>query len=150
MKTIATFSGEHRFLSNFWLVEIEMPPRWRLPMDFDLKYLSTEHAYQAAKTLDEDDRRWVQLAASAGEAKKRGGRVVLRSDWDAVKLDVMWDLIVEKFSHPDLRERLLGTGDAELIEGNHWGDTFWGVCRGEGANHLGRILMDVRATYRRQ
>ena len=150
MKTIASFSGEHRFLSNFWLVEIEMPPRWRLPTDLDLTYLSTEHAYQAAKTLDRDDRRWVQLAGSAGEAKKRGSRVVLRPDWDDVKLDVMWDLIVEKFSQPDLRARLLATGDAELIEGNHWGDIFWGVCRGEGANHLGRILMDVRAFYRSQ
>lgn len=150
MKTIAAFSGEHRFLSNFWLVEIEMPPRWRLPVDFGLKYRSTEHAYQAVKTLDEGDRLWVQQARTAGEAKKRGSQVTLRGDWDNIKLDVMWDLIVEKFSHPDLRERLLGTGDAELIEGNHWGDTFWGVCRGEGANHLGRILMDVRATYRRQ
>ena len=149
MKTIASFSGEHRFLSNFWPVEIEMPPRWRLPEDSGLKYLSTEHAFHAVKTLDADDRRWVRLAGNASEAKKRGHRVVLRPDWDAVKLDVMWDLTVEKFSQPALRARLLATGDAELIEGNHWGDTFWGVCRGEGSNYLGRILMDVRDIFRR-
>jgi predicted NAD-dependent protein-ADP-ribosyltransferase YbiA (DUF1768 family) len=50
-----------------------------------------------------------------------------------------------KFStHQELRERLLATGEAELIEGNTWNDTFWGVCKGEGQNWLGKILMEVR------
>ncbi len=47
--------------------------------------------------------------------------------------------------HFDLREKLLATGDRKLVEGNTWGDTFWGVCRGNGKNHLGKILMKIRA-----
>lgn len=41
---------------------------------------------------------------------------------------------------------LLDTGDAILEEGNHWNDTFWGVRlkNGQGQNHLGKILMQVR------
>jgi predicted NAD-dependent protein-ADP-ribosyltransferase YbiA (DUF1768 family) len=58
----------------------------------------------------------------------------------------MEDLVRLKFTtHPDLCERLLTTGDAELIEGNSWNDTFWGVCRGKGRNELGKVLMKVRS-----
>jgi predicted NAD-dependent protein-ADP-ribosyltransferase YbiA (DUF1768 family) len=58
----------------------------------------------------------------------------------------MEGLVRQKFSKdPVLRQRLLDTGDQDLVEGNTWGDTFWGVCRGQGSNWLGRILMDVRA-----
>lgn len=61
----------------------------------------------------------------------------------------MHDLVLRKFTaHPDLTELLLVTGDAELIEGNTWGDTTWGVCRGKGENLLGKILMAVRETLR--
>ena len=49
-----------------------------------------------------------------------------------------------KFQVPELREKLLATGDEELIEGNWWNDKFWGVCKGEGCNMLGLILMEVR------
>jgi len=34
---------------------------------------------------------------------------------------------------------------SNLVEGNSWNDVWWGVCEGEGENHLGRILMDIRA-----
>jgi predicted NAD-dependent protein-ADP-ribosyltransferase YbiA (DUF1768 family) len=56
----------------------------------------------------------------------------------------MRSLLRQKFAHPSMRERLLATGDEELIEGNWWGDTFWGVCNGEGQNQLGKLLMRVR------
>ena len=51
----------------------------------------------------------------------------------------------------DLRSLLVATGDRELIEGNTWGDTFWGVDKntGQGENHLGRILMELRDHYNR-
>jgi ribA/ribD-fused uncharacterized protein len=72
--------------------------------------------------------------------------VEIRRDWDEVKLRIMEGLVRQKFSKdPVLRQRLLDTGDQDLVEGNTWGDTFWGVCRGQGSNWLGRILMDVRA-----
>ena len=62
-------------------------------------------------------------------------------------LDVMRDLVVQKFSDPLLQSLLETTGDEELIEGNHWGDVFWGVCKGVGENHLGKILMKVRGRW---
>lgn len=40
--------------------------------------------------------------------------------------------------------KLLATRDRMLIEGNDWGDTFWGMVDGEGENNLGKILMRVR------
>ena len=63
-----------------------------------------------------------------------------------MRIDIMTALVTQKFNrHIDLRKKLLATGDEELIEGNWWGDTFWGVCRGKGDNHLGKILMEVRS-----
>lgn len=132
---ILAFTGENRFLSNFAAVRI----------DFDGEsYPSVEHAYQAAKTLDYSRRRRIRDAASAGEAKKLGRIVPLRPDWDRIKLDYMEDFLRQKFAQEPFRTQLLRTGDAELIEGNYWGDTFWGVYRGEGENHLGRLLMMIR------
>ena len=85
------------------------------------------------------------LGLSGGRAK-RLGRVELRSDWEEVKIEVMREVLRCKFSqNPDLKAKLIATGDAELIEGNNWNDRFWGVCRGVGQNHLGRLLMELRA-----
>ncbi len=77
----------------------------------------------------------------------RGG---LRAEWESMKLDVMEACVRDKFTrNADLRRRLLETGDAELVEGNTWGDRFWGVCDGEGENHLGRVLIKVRGELRK-
>jgi predicted NAD-dependent protein-ADP-ribosyltransferase YbiA (DUF1768 family) len=73
--------------------------------------------------------------------------VPIRSDWDEVKVEVMRALVRIKFS-TDLQPHLLSTGEAELVEGNWWGDQFWGVCDGKGENWLGRILMETRAAFR--
>jgi ribA/ribD-fused uncharacterized protein len=110
----------------------------------DYVYPSVEHAYQAAKTLDPKEREYFLQNVRPGLAKLKGKEVTLRPDWDSVKLKVMYDLVKQKFSTEPTRTMLLNTGDAELIEGNTWGDTFWGVFRGRGENHLGKILMQVR------
>jgi predicted NAD-dependent protein-ADP-ribosyltransferase YbiA (DUF1768 family) len=61
----------------------------------------------------------------------------------------MEDVVRAKFSqNPELCDQLLDTGDKTLIEGNHWGDRFWGVCDGVGENHLGQILEKVRTELR--
>ena len=77
---------------------------------------------------------------------------MLRPAWDDIKLNVMRDLVWRKFSEdPELRAKLLATGDAELVEGNAWGDTFWGVDQsGKGENHLGKILMETRTRLTKQ
>ena len=135
---ISSFSGEYRFLSNFWFVRIQY---------LGLTFLSIEHAYQAAKTPDVSSQRKIARAPTASEAKRLGRRVEIRYDWEKVKLNVMYELVKQKFNlpHIGLRGLLLSTGNRELIEGNHWDDTFWGVCNGVGQNHLGKTLMKVRA-----
>lgn len=135
MRVIDSFRGEYRFLSNFYACPIVYESEL---------YPSLEHAFQAAKTTDSDERKWVRLAARPGEAKRRGRRVTKREDWDDIRVSVMSELLFQKFNDRLLRQRLLNTGDAELIEGNDWGDVFWGVCRGRGENWLGKLLMEVR------
>lgn len=135
---IESFSGKYRFLSNFYSVNVV----------FDgIEYPSTENAYQAAKTLDVYTRsRFV--AMTAGQAKKFGRQIRIRPDWEIVKVGIMLELLREKFKRGAIRDRLLATGDAELIEGNTWGDRFWGVCNGVGENMLGKLLMQVREELR--
>lgn len=135
---IDRFTGEYLFLSNFWPVQIPYQ---------GLLYPSTENAYQAAKTLDQFQRYWFQ-SCTPGQAKRKGNAIALRADWEHVKLAVMEELLVIKFSDPWLHEQLMATGDHELVEGNTWGDTFWGVCGGRGHNHLGKLLMKIRDTLR--
>jgi ribA/ribD-fused uncharacterized protein len=133
---IEHFNGEYGFLSNFYTAEVVYE---------GIEYKSVEHAYQAAKSLDPAERNEVAMASTAGIAKKLGKHVTKRDDWDEIKLAVMFDLVMQKFkNHADLREKLIATGDQELVEGNWWGDRFWGVCKGTGENHLGKILMRVR------
>jgi ribA/ribD-fused uncharacterized protein len=132
---ITSFSGEYRWLSNFY--------RCNVILD-DIIYPSVEHAYQAAKTLNLRDRELIRRKPTAGMAKRYGKIVVMRPDWNDVRLAIMEDLVRQKFLTSSMERLLLSTGDAELIEGNYWGDTFWGVCRGVGENHLGKILMKIR------
>jgi ribA/ribD-fused uncharacterized protein len=140
-ETIASFTGQHRFLSNFFPA--------RVILDGEA-YASIEHAYQAAKTTDAAARApFREPKLTPGAAKRLGRRVLLRTDWESVKFDVMKDLVRQKFAVPELRDRLMATGSASLIEGNTWGDRIWGMVEKDGelvgANHLGRILMEVRA-----
>jgi hypothetical protein len=111
--------------------------------EFDDEYPSVEHAYQAQKTLDRKLRKCF-LTGNAGQAKRNGQRIELRKDWYDVSLNIMENLLKQKFSDNDLKQKLIETSDEELIEGNWWGDTFWGVCNGIGENHLGKLLMKVR------
>lgn len=136
MSTISAFVGKYRFLSNFY------PCRIHLDGVF---YPSVEHAYQAAKTADPGERKTIREAATPGEAKKAGRKVTLRPGWcEDMQLKIMKKLLQQKFSVEPLKSLLLDTGDAELVEGNTWRDTFWGVCNGQGKNQLGHLLTCVR------
>ena len=129
------FSGETGVLSNFTPCEVT----------FDSQlYPSVEHAYQAAKTYDLDHRSTIKLAYSAGHAKRLGKQLVLRSNWNSIRIDIMRDLLIQKFNIPEMRGLLLDTGDKYIEETNSWGDTFWGVCNGVGNNVLGNLLMEIR------
>lgn len=133
---ITSFTGEYRFLSNFWPAEVTFEGE---------VYPTVEHAYQAAKTLDKAERAFIQTCKTPGAAKRMGRTITIRDDWGKAKLQVMVELVTEKFQrHKDLLQKLKDTGDRQLIEGNTWGDTYWGVCEGEGENFLGKILMAAR------
>lgn len=137
--TIAKFSGTFRFLSNFYPAPVTMR---------GVVYPTTEHAFQAAKTLDLVQRAQIARCTTPGQAKRLGRKVTLRAEWEEIKMEVMLACLRAKFRHEPLRSMLLGTGDAQLVEGNEWGDTFWGVCKGEGKNVLGVQLMLVREELR--
>lgn len=139
---ITSFRDRHAFLSNF-----SPHPTF---MDGE-DYPSVEHAFQAAKTYDDQQRQQIRQARTPAQAKTLGRRATLRPDWEQVKYAIMLDLVRRKFKgDPDLQNRLLATGDRTLIEGNTWGDTIWGAvwnrkkARWEGNNLLGGILMKVR------
>ena len=136
MNRIEGFSGYFRYLSNFYKSVVEMDGHI---------YTTVEHAYQAAKTLDEEERQKIRSCLTPHEAKQLGQKIELRTDWEDIKLNVMEELIRQKFTvHETLKEALLLTEGYELEETNTWGDTYWGVCNGIGENHLGRLLMKIR------
>lgn len=136
---IDVFHGNYRWLSNFWPVVVHLD---------GVAYPTVEHAYQAAKTTDPVLREQIRRLPTPGGAKRAAKMIQVQDDWQDVKRDIMYNLVLEKFSDQILKEHLLATGNAILIEGNLWHDTYWGVCRGVGENHLGRILMQVRSSLR--
>jgi ribA/ribD-fused uncharacterized protein len=136
---IDSFRDDHFFLSNFYPVEIKLD---------GIVYLNAEAAFQAQKTFDIDEKNKFATMTPT-QAKRYGRKVKLREDWEDVKVSIMTEVVSQKFlQHPHLLEKLLQTGDEELVEGNKWGDRFWGVCKGKGKNNLGKILMKVREAYK--
>lgn len=143
MDQIISFDGEFSFLSNFYPCPVNV-------------YKSAEAAYQAQKCANLDDRKQF-IPLDAGPAKRLGRRVQVRLGWDDMCVDVMRDVVHTKFSsNPALAEKLIATGDAELIEGNYWHDNFFGDCvcpvcaKTPGENWLGRILMDEREALKKE
>jgi ribA/ribD-fused uncharacterized protein len=133
---ITSFENEFAFLSNFF----------HSPITYEgIKYPTVEAAFQAAKTFNESERKMIAAAETPGKAKRMGRKVQLRADWEQVKDGIMEELVRLKFtSSPTLAIQLWSTGDRELVEGNWWNDTYWGVCDGVGRNQLGKTLMKIR------
>jgi len=134
-QSIRGFFGPFRFMSNFVPCIVELD---------GLQFASTEHAYVAAKTLDQTKRLEISLVETAGQVKRLGRKIKLRADWEEVKIDIMRDLLIQKFAQEPFKSQLLATGDAYLEETNTWNDMFWGVCEGVGYNTLGWLLMEIR------
>lgn len=133
------FRDSYAFLSNFQPVSLHYN---------DVFYTSAEHAYQASKSLNRVDRERIAALETAAMAKQAGRHLwPIRPDWNVAKLFVMEDIIRLKFNlqHPELRRKLAETNPHDIVEDNHWGDRYWGKCDGIGENHLGQILMRVRA-----
>jgi ribA/ribD-fused uncharacterized protein len=140
---ITRFRGHYGFLSNFY-----MKP---LAYNGEL-YTSAEHAYQSQKAWTIVDHQFIKSAYTPSEAKKRAHSITIVDSWEEIKVDVMKNVLRAKFAQ-EFRGRpnhllrwLLETGQRELVEGNTWGDTYWGQCPlGNGENMLGKLLMLVRS-----
>ena len=144
MTTIKEFQGYYRFLSNFY----DLP---RPIMVARLEFRTAEHLYQALKTNDLVEITNVAHCATPGQAKRMGSTLVLRDDWEDVKVRAMEIVVARKFlANTDLLQLLLNTQDDTLVEGNTWHDNFWGHCYCEKcedkfhSNTLGTILMNFR------
>ena len=141
------FKGEHSPFSNFY-------PCDRLKA-FDNEFRSLEHAYQYRQALHYNDEKSAALIKVAldGRAAKRVSKRVFRSphladDWNGKRLTVMRELLRAKAEVSEaLRTALADSGDSLLVEDVPSQDGFWGRgFRDAGENHLGRLLMELRAT----
>lgn len=138
------FTGDLAFLSNF-----DQTPFYCELVQQDVK--SAEHAFNALKSRTPSEVQWVLDAETPGEAKGRGRRVTLIPQWDTgMRMMIMQNILLDKFHVPELRRKLIATGDLKLVETNHWHDQYWGscFCAGHvgvpGVNMLGEILMGIR------
>lgn len=153
MESITSFKGPYAFLSNFYKAEVH-PFWWPATLP---SFPTNEHLFQAWK-VPEDVSPWywvecveqIRSCDTPGTAKIMGRDTSLREDWEHIKIDVMKYCVQDKFRrHDDLMDALLNTGEAELIEGNTWGDKFWGAVWDKelgwvGQNWLGKLLMEER------
>ena len=134
---IDCFMHEFAFLSNYARILPENP-------------VTVEHLYQAAKAACPEDAARIMSAGTPGDAKKLARKIKKVDNWNEIKLHIMFNLLLYKFSFEENRRKLLATGDEELCEGNIWHDNFWGNCNCEhcidkvGQNHLGKLLMLIR------
>lgn len=156
---ICSFKGT--CLSNFWPSPLTLN---------SVPYPTGEHAFQAQKSLELIDRCRIADCPTAFAAKRAGRQLTLRPDWERVKKRAMLDVVAAKFTqNPDLAAQFPSTGDRLLVEGNNWGDEYWGAVGGDGLrlrnpalplftgpdgtqyqgrNYLGQILMAVRLVLR--
>jgi hypothetical protein len=153
---INSFSGKYRFLSNFFpcMGGICLDPE-NLSGDIAvLTFPNTESAYQYMKFFyvnAEIASKIYENKDNPGACKKIANQYKDEIDQDFDRIRTMYLLLKKKFQiYTDAGKMLLATNDSELIEGNHWGDSFWGVCNDVGSNNLGKMLMNRRAVLRAQ
>lgn len=136
---IYEFRGDFNWLSNFYSCKVKYK---------GYEFGSVEQAYMFAKNDTCDD--WLKFCQtnSPGICKQQSKLIKIREDWDSVKLNIMEYLLEQKFNQDPFKSKLIATGNRNIIEGNYWGDSFWGVDLNlnpnYGENHLGRIIMKIR------
>lgn len=130
---ISEFKNEYYFLSNYYPCKVVYN---------GIMFKNTEAAFHAQKN---PEKAMSFMFLNPSNAKREGRQVQLREDWEEVKDNIMYEINLAKFTqNPDLKAKLLATGNEELVEGNTWGDQYWGVAFGYGYNKLGKILMRIR------
>jgi len=157
----------HTFLSNFYSASVYYQGESYLSVEHAYQAMKFENS--SFKNVSEEDiikinkrlesrgtfikkemlpYMFTSTSMTAGTSKTVANQLrrlgYVRKDWDDAKLPIMIELVIQKFSNISLFQRLEKTGDKYLIEGNDWGDTYWGVVNGRGRNVLGRLLMSIR------
>lgn len=139
---IDSFRGEFEFLSNFAPAPIRF---FDQILCLEVRVPTAEHMYQAGKTVNPGWRYRILNADSPNASKRLGKAAPMREDWNDVRVEWMRGVLRAKFEqNPTLMSQLRQTAPHELVEGNTWGDKFWGVCGGVGENWLGRLLVELR------
>lgn len=134
---ISGFCGKYQWLSNFEPAKVKF---------MDKEFLSVESAYHAAKYADKPEimDQFVPLdAVKAFQLSKTLPPYDFKA-FDAKKLDIMRDLVKQKFAVDPMKTRLKDTGAAVLEEWNWWGNKYWGKSP-DGQNWLGVILQETRS-----
>lgn len=154
-------TGEYGFLSNLYKeIPVTMDNDWKF-VDFGrrmkMTYDSAEHAYQVAKAKDLKTKNWIKDAPDPSHAAIAGHGLLpwmIVKNWTEKKVERMREVLEMKFNGSILRQKLLDTGDAELVEDSK-SDGFWGLGRvyktapyRRGKNMLGKMLMEIRADIR--
>lgn len=118
---------------------------------------TSEHAYQAGKARKPAVRDWILSAPTpALAAMAAHGLYVwdVAPDWAQTKFDRMRQVLRAKFDqHDDLRQLLMSTGNARLVEVgtvNNAVNRLWGEVDGKGENMLGVMLMELRESYAKE
>jgi hypothetical protein len=134
---IKEFKGEFRWLSNFSEVPVILG---------GVKYPSVEHAYQSAKSEVESWKEFCAETPEAGKVKNASKGISVISTWKRINLEIMKDLLIQKYNQEPYKSKLIATGKEEIQEGNLWGDDFWGIDlkTGTGKNILGQMIMEIR------
>jgi len=145
---IMEFKGKYEFLSNFYPSELSIVCSHN---PLIVPYKTVEHFYQASKTTTLKDHMSIVVLDSPGKAKRNARKLKIRSDWEQIKVERMKCALISKFNNEKFKQLLLNTETKNLVEGNSWRDTFWGVDKftGEGFNMLGKLLMEIRSDLRR-
>lgn len=130
-------------LSNLYRREVEFEGR---------VYPTSEHAYQAGKASKPAVRDWILSAPSPSLAAMAAHGLYtwdIVPNWSQIKFARMRAVLCAKFNqHEDLRELLISTGQARLVEAgtvNNAVNRLWGEVDGKGQNMLGVMLMELRA-----
>lgn len=143
-EVIDSFKGKNHFLSNFYHCDFEFE---------GLTYHTAEAAFQAQKCSSKEDKIKYTEVSNPVAAKRMGRKEPnLPENWNEISYDIMKNILKAKFSVPEMREKLLATGKAKLVEGNKHHDNLWGKCYCESCisknrlalNRLGNILMEIR------
>jgi ribA/ribD-fused uncharacterized protein len=136
---IDSFTDTYRFLHSY--AYLATPIRL-----WEQNWLTAEHTFHAGKTANPSDFRFIRDAPTPGEAYRRGRKIALRPDWGQVRRQIMLQVVTAKFSNPDLRGQLVATGSAPLINGNSWGDDYWGAVP-TTSNPVGELWQAIDGTY---